>query len=114
MGSSPTPGIMRLEVEVTDQDIKAADGHAGEYHKCPVAQSLMRQGFSDLQVDSDYILCTQDDKTWKFKTPAIAQVLIEDFDDCKKVSPMSFILEKPSLACAEDYYRNKPLIADTK
>lgn len=98
---------MKIPIQVTSEDIAAAEGRHGEYHACPVAQCLMRLGYENIQVDSDYILASKEGKAFKYKTPTVAQVFIDDFDDVKKVAPVNFELSDPQIPVAEDYFCNR-------
>lgn len=96
-----------IKLDVTKADIEAAAGHEGEYHACPVARCLRRQGFGQLDVDTDRILGTKRNKRWLIEVPKLLAYFIEEFDDGKVVTPVSFDLDKVRLANAED--ERKPL-----
>jgi hypothetical protein len=84
-------------VNVTEADIKAAEGQAGVYNKCPIALALIRLGFVNVDVDEDRILITKLEvppQRLVSKTPMPASLLIGDFDDDKPVTPLSFTLNK--------------------
>lgn len=87
---------MEAQVNVTADDIKAAEGHSGVYNKCPVAQALFRLGFGDVDADEDRILVTKPESPplrLVCKTPVSVSLLIGDFDDDKPVAPLSFTLQ---------------------
>ena len=87
---------MEVRVNVTAADIKAAEGQAGVYNKCPVAQALFRFGFVDVDADEDRVLVTKPETPplrLVCKTPVLVSLLIGDFDDDKPVAPLSFTLQ---------------------
>jgi len=78
---------MQIPIEVTESHIQAADGHAGEYNKCPVAVCLYEMGFDNVNVDEDLIKVTLNGRPLTFKTPRMVNLFIDDFDCDRPVKP---------------------------
>lgn len=98
---------MFLKIEVTEEDISAAEHNAGEYNKCPVARALAKLGFTQIDADEDRILLTNGNNRLVFSTAREASIFISDFDSGHLVKPICFDLGIPRDALPSD--ERKPL-----
>jgi len=107
MPSSHKSIVVNLILEVTEEDIEEGKHHAGEYHLCPVAVSLKKLGFTNIDADEDRILLTSGPERYVFKTPRLVNHFISDFDHGREVKPFKCSLEIPRIVMEED--ERKPL-----
>lgn len=78
---------MKLRIHVTAEDIAA--GTRRDCETCPIAQALMRQGFTDVSVSADSILFGP---YWQPASDRVAD-FIHEFDEGLPVEPFDFDVE---------------------
>lgn len=95
---------MEIRVEVTSEDIQTSKGKEGVFDDDPIAKSLKRLGYSEIDADEDRILITDSSNQRLFcKTPRPMNLFIEKFDNYETVSPEIFVVTeiRPALEADE-------------
>jgi len=102
--------ISSIQLEITEDDIKQAEGQAGVYDKCPAALVLTRLGFLKIDVDENRALLTTSEgaRLW-CKTPRELNLFISQYDEDEQVKPLSCVFTEIREAKPDDERRSQQL-----